>query len=47
MVSNKVGALKRIMFICLRADDAVQLVSFGQRGGSKVEWVFRKGCYSA
>lgn len=34
------GAMKRIMFICLRADDSLWLISVGRRGGWRKEWDF-------
>lgn len=33
---------KRIFYIVLRADDALELISIGRRGGVKREWCFGK-----
>jgi len=34
--------VRSVMFIVLRADDKVQLISIGPRGGRKVLWNFGK-----
>lgn len=36
----KRGLVKRVIFIIMRADDELQLVSIGSRGGLRVEWRF-------
>lgn len=33
-------AARRVCYIALRANGALELVSFGRRGGHKVEWRF-------
>ena len=34
------AAVVRVVYIVLRANDDLELVSFGRRGGAKVEWRF-------
>ena len=44
--ADTAGLTRRIVYICLMADDALWLVSVGPKGGWRKEWEFQPGAYS-
>lgn len=41
--SQPKGLVKSVVYIALKADGSLVLVSFGPRGAHKIHWIFRHG----